>query len=118
MRCCAAHRIERIRADDEVEVGALRSKRIVAWRFKSLAGLPPAMLADDDTRIETIVQPHAGAHAPLRRLDRYPVAVRKATLARRGRMQGNLRVEGMLAQARQCAVLRLAKHRGLCTSQG
>src|SRR5438105_998641 len=74
VRCRAAARIERRAADDQVEVGAVRSERVIAGCADLLAGLPPAVLADDHIGIEAVVEAGAGAHAPLRRLDRHPVA--------------------------------------------
>ena len=68
----AADRIERRAADDQVEIGALRTERIVAGRTDRRAGLPPAVLANHHARIEAVVEARARAHAALRRLDRLP----------------------------------------------
>src|SRR5215510_1844967 len=40
----------------QVEIGALRSKRIISGRLEAFAGLPPAMLAHHDAGIEAVDQ--------------------------------------------------------------
>src|SRR5215467_8157671 len=74
VRCRATDWVHRCGADEQIEIGAQRSKGIIARRPKLGARLPPTVLADDDARIEMLVEPRSGAHAALRRLDRYPVA--------------------------------------------
>ena len=75
MRCRAADRVERSGVDEQIEVGAHWPERVVAGRADLGAGLPPAVHADRDPGVESVVQPGAGAHPALRRLDRHPVAI-------------------------------------------
>src|SRR5271157_6122540 len=65
----AADWVERSPADDQIEVGAVRPKRIVPRGADFGAGLPPAMLANHHARIEVFVEPGAGSHAAVRRLN-------------------------------------------------
>src|SRR5439155_25154077 len=83
----AADRIDRRCPDQQVEIGAVRAERVVAGRAELGAGLPPAMLADHDARVEVVVEPGAGAHAALRGLDRHPLAGGNAARLRRCGMQ-------------------------------
>jgi len=99
VRCRSADRIERRAADDQVEIGAVRSERIVAWRPDLCAGLPPAVLADHHTGVEIAVEPGAGAHTALRRRDRHPVAIGDTAYLRCLGMQFHFRMRGALAQA-------------------
>src|SRR5262245_6191689 len=56
MRGRAADGIERVAANEQVEIGALRAKRIIGRCTECGAALPPAMLAHDYTRIEVGVE--------------------------------------------------------------
>src|SRR5712691_417150 len=69
MRCRAADGVAYGGADEQVEVGARRPEWVVAGRAKLGAALPPAVLAHRHARVEIRVEPGAGAHAALRRLD-------------------------------------------------
>ena len=79
----AADRVDRRVADDEVVVGAVGTEGIVGGSAELRASLPPAVLAADHPRIETLVQPRAGPDLPLRRLDGHPVARADAPLGGR-----------------------------------
>src|SRR4030095_9347172 len=98
MRYGSAHRIDRGVADDQIEIGAVRSEGIVARRTDLGTRLPPAVLAADDPGIETLVQTNAGPHLSLRRLDRRPVAGAKPALGGRRRMQLDFGVAGTPTQ--------------------
>src|SRR5262245_20967932 len=74
MRHGSAHGIDRGVADDQIEIGAVRSEGIVARRADLRTRLPPAVLAASDARIQALVQADAGPHCSLGRLDRGPVA--------------------------------------------
>src|SRR5262245_24714790 len=56
MRRRPAHGVEDCAADQQIEVGPFGTERVISWRFLDLATLPPAMLADDDARIEICVE--------------------------------------------------------------
>ena len=105
MRCRSADWIKRLAADDQIEIGAVRRERVVPRRADFRAGLPPAVLANDYTRIEVLVQPRTGTYTALRRCNRYPVAVRDATCLRRRGVQFHFRMRGAVAQTGQCAML-------------
>src|SRR5215469_3548964 len=66
VRCRAADWVHRCGADEQIEIGAQRSERLIAGRAELGARLPPTVLADDDARIEALVEPRSGAHAGLR----------------------------------------------------
>src|SRR5207249_2264441 len=51
MRDGPAHRIHRGVADDQIEIGAVRTEWIVAWRADLGARLPPTVLTADDPRV-------------------------------------------------------------------
>src|SRR6516225_4768881 len=87
VRSRSADGIERRGADDQVEVGSIRSERIIAGCADLGAGLPPAVFADHDIGVEAVVEPSAGAYAPLRRLDRDPVSVGDTAPPRRCGME-------------------------------
>src|SRR5213594_1211779 len=70
----AAHRIAVRRVHGKVEIGALRGERIVARRIEFWAGLPPAMLANDDARIDPFIEAGLRPHAACRRLNGNPAA--------------------------------------------
>jgi hypothetical protein len=57
MRCGAADRVHRFAADQRIEIGAARPKRIIAWDLKFRARRSPAVLADGNARIERVVGP-------------------------------------------------------------
>ena len=66
------------------------------------------MLADHDAGIEVIVEPGAGSHTAVWRLDRHPVAIRDAADLRRCGMQLDLRIRSAFAKAGELAMLSLA----------
>src|SRR5690606_5230919 len=101
----------------EVEVGAVRSVRRIPGQPQLLAGLPPAVLADDDLRIEAGVEPRPGAYAAVRRVQRHPLAGGDAAGRRGGRVDLELRVGRALAQRRDLTVLGLAEEERLGTAQ-
>src|SRR5437773_6266703 len=113
----AAHRIAVRRVHGKIEIGALRGERIVARRIEFLAGLPPAMLANDDARIELVIEAGLGSHAARRCLNGDPAAGRDAARRCRVGMQFDLRVLCALSQAWQGAMLRLAEECGLRASE-
>src|SRR4051794_27632446 len=109
MRCRAADWIARGGADQLIEVGALLPKWVVTRRADLGAGLPPAVFAHHHSRIKIGVEPGAGTHATLWRLDRHPIAIGDPARPRRVGVQLHLGVLGTLAQARQRVMLSLAK---------
>src|SRR5580693_545302 len=104
MRCCPADRVERLGADEQVEVGTQGPERVIAGDIDLDASLPPAVFADGHARVQVAVEPSTGAHGALRRLDRYPVASGNAPRPRRRGMQLHFRMPGAFAQARQRAM--------------
>src|SRR4029450_13556219 len=111
MRHRPAHGIDGRVADDQVEIGAVRAERIVAGRADLRAGLPPAVLAARDARLQGLVERPPRADAALRRLPRHPVARLDPTLGGCHRVQLDLWIALAAAQARQAAVLGLAELR-------
>src|SRR5262245_43240735 len=111
MRHGSAHGIDRGVADDQIEIGAVRSERIVAWRADLGTRLPPAMLAANDPWIETLVQADAGPCCSLRRFDRGPIASAEPARGGRRGMQLDFGVTSASAQARQTAMLALTELR-------
>ena len=103
MRCRAADWVHRCASDQQIEVRAQRSERVVAGRPELWASLPPAVLSDDDARIEMLVEPRSGAHTALWGLHRYPVAGGNAARVGRRGMKLDFRMLGAFAQPRQCA---------------
>ena len=77
----AADRINRRVTDDQVEVRALCAESVVGGGANLRTCLPPAVLATNDTWLQTFVEPGAGTHGALWRLDRHPVARGDATLS-------------------------------------
>src|SRR5439155_25271435 len=82
---------------------------VVTRRANLWGGLPPAVLAADDIRLECVVQPRPRPHAALGRFNARPVARPDTTLGRRRRMQLHLRLHSLPAQAGQVTVLAFAK---------
>src|SRR5262249_25210888 len=113
----AADRITHRRTNKQVKVSAPRPERIIPRRAKFIARLPPAMLADRDAGIEVIVEPGAGSHTAVWRLDGHPVAIRDAADLRRCGMQLDLRIGSAFAKARELAMLSLAEQRRLGARQ-
>src|SRR5438876_805710 len=70
----AADRVDRLVADNQVEVCSLRTERVIAGHANVRACLPPAMLAADDMRLKGVIHPGTRPHAPSRCLNAYPVA--------------------------------------------
>src|SRR5579859_5710522 len=105
----AADRVDRVAADKQVEISAGRAERVVAGRANLRGSLPPAMLPADDVWLQRVVQPGAGAHTALRRLEAHPVAWADAALRRRCRVQLHLWFHRLPAQAGQVAVLGFTK---------
>src|SRR5580704_11245867 len=68
-RGSAADRVERSPANDQVQIGAVRPERVVPGGTDPSAGLPPAMLADHNPRIEVLVEAGARSHTAFRRLN-------------------------------------------------
>ena len=75
------------------------------------------MLADHDAGIEVIVEPGAGSHTAVGRLDRHPVAIRDAADLCRCGMQLDLRIRSAFAEAGELAMLSLAEQRRLGARQ-
>src|SRR2546430_17354295 len=53
----AADRVDRLVADNQVEVCSLRTERVIAGHANVRACLPPAMLAADDMRLKGVIHP-------------------------------------------------------------
>src|SRR2546423_1478217 len=103
-----ADRVDGVVADEEIEVRAGGTERVVAGRADLRAGLPPSVLAADDARLQTLVEARAGSDLRVRRLDDDPFTGTDAPLGGRGRVQLDLGIEGAPPQARQRAVLAFA----------
>ena len=61
------------------------------------ASLPPAVLADNDARVEMLVEPRSGAHLALGGLDRYPVAGSNAACLGSCGVEFDFRMRGAFA---------------------
>ena len=118
VRCGAADRVERRASDQQVVVSAVRPERVVAGRGKFGAGLPPAVLADYDARIEALVKLGSGAR-------RCPRASRSIPSRRwrcrvPGRLRGASSTSGSADRLRRLgsgAMLGLAEQCRLCARQ-
>jgi hypothetical protein len=64
VRCGAADRVAHRAADQQIDIGASRSERVVTRQADLGTGLPVPVLADDDARIEAVVEP--GVRVPYR----------------------------------------------------
>src|SRR5258706_448832 len=82
----AADWVDRLIANNQVQIGSLWTERIVARRTNLDAGLPPAVLTTDDIRRKCVIHPHTRPHAPARCLNLYPVTRADAALRSRCRM--------------------------------
>ena len=70
----AANRVPLGGVDRGVEVRAFGAKRIVTCCAQNLARLPPAMFANDNARIQLVVQSSAGPHGADGRIQGDPAA--------------------------------------------
>ena len=70
-----ANRIDGLVADHKVDVGAIRTERIIAWQAQSRACLPPSMLRPDYAIGEARDQAGARSHSSLWCHDGDPVAI-------------------------------------------
>jgi len=75
----AADGIANADVDCQVEVGSVRIERIAITNSQLIASLPPAMLADDDARIEPFTEARPGPHSAGRGAYIHPVSVPNAT---------------------------------------
>src|SRR6202521_5983030 len=98
--------------DGQVEVRAVRIEQIGIPSSPFIATLPPAMLADDNARIEFFAETRPGSHSAGRGAHINPISILDSASGGRRRMQLNLRIQCALAQARQCPMLALTKQRG------
>jgi len=109
----AADRVDRLVADNQVEVCSVRTERVIAGHAKVRACLPPAVLAADDMRLKCVIHLGTRPHAASRCLNVYPVAGADTALAGSRRVQLDLRIESLPPQSRQRPMLALAKERVL-----
>src|SRR6478672_6120777 len=84
---------------------------------KLFAGLPPAVLTDDDARIELVVETGSGTHGADRGLERYPATGADIAGGCRLGVHFQFRMQGSRAQAWNRAMLRLAENRWLGAGQ-
>src|SRR5690606_10453189 len=117
MRDRAANRVDRLVADDQVEIGAVGTEGIIAGQTELRAGLPPAVLPAHHVRLERLIEPSTRPHAPFGRLDPYPVAGDDAALGGGRRMQLDLRIGSAPPETWQPAMLALAEERALGAGQ-
>ena len=103
--------------DGQVEVRAVRTERIAIANSQFIATLPPAMLADDDTRIELFTEARPGPHSAGRGAHINPISIPDAACRGRRGIQLDLRIQCALAQARQRTMLGLTKQTGLRARQ-
>ena len=75
MRGSAADRIARRGPNQIIKIRAPRAEWVERGRAELIAPLPPAVRADDDTRVETGVEPGARLHATIWCLDEHPIPV-------------------------------------------
>ena len=117
MSGCAAYGITYSWVYRAIVVGAITAERIISGQTKFLAGLPPAVLADNDARIQIVVKFCARAHPPCRGCHYHPRSRRYPPRTCGVWMYFDLRIRGALAQAGQATVLRLAEQAGLRARQ-
>src|SRR5438876_5793278 len=79
----AADRVDRLVADNQVEVCSVRLERVIAGHAKVRACLPPAVLAADDIGRKCVIHPGTRPHAASRSLTVHPVARADTALAGR-----------------------------------
>ena len=91
MRGRAADGIERVAADEQVEIGALLAKRIVGRRTEFSAALPPDMFAHHHARIKVRIEMGAGAHTAV------TIKAANTTLGKRGTCPTSIRQRGTAA---------------------
>ena len=113
----AAHRIDSRVAHDQVQVGSVLAKWVIARRADLIAALPPAMLPNHDPRVQTLVEPGLRPYRSMRRLDPHPVALSHSPGGAGRRMQFDFRIARKLAQAGDAAVLRFAEMRVVRASE-
>ena len=101
MRWRAADRVAHRGIHRQVEVASIWVSRIRAGDSEFLAPLPPAVLSDDDTLIQRIVETGLGAHRPVQRPNLYPIAVPHLSGRRGCRVQLDFRMERASAQTWQ-----------------
>src|SRR6202790_818622 len=114
----AADRIANGDVDGQVEVRAVRIERIGIASSQFIATLPPAMLADDNARIERFAETRPGSHSAGRGTHVNPVAVLDSACCGSRRVQFDLPMQCALAQARRCRGLGLTKTTGFGACQG
>ena len=110
MRRRTADRVASITAYDQVEIGSFRFKGIVTGRAKRRTRLPPPVLTAHNSAIQSRVEAGACAHTPVRCFDGYPIPRGNSSRLSRLRVQLHFRMQCMLPQRRQAAMLTLAKH--------
>ena len=109
MRDRAADWVDRLVADNQVEVCSIRTERVIAGHANVRACLPPAMLAADDMRLKCVIHLGPRPHTASRGLNVYPVARADPALAGSQGVQLDLRIESLPSQTRQRPMLGLAK---------
>src|SRR5258708_8677387 len=113
----AADGIANVGVDRQVEVRAVRIERIAIANSQFIATLPPAMLADDDARIELFTEARPGPHSAGRGAYVDPISVPDSACRGRRGIELDLRIQCALAQARQCRMLRLTKNTAFLARQ-
>ena len=117
MGWCAANGIAHRGVNCQVEIGAGHVERIRTCNSQFITALPPAVLADDDTRIELVAKTRAGAHSAGRGPQVNPISILDTACCGSRRIQFDLGVQCAPAQARQGPVLSLTKQTGFGASQ-
>ena len=113
----AADRIANGGVNRQVEVCAVRIKRIGVANSQFIASLPPAMFANDNAWIELIAETRAGAHSTGRSTHVNPIAVPDSACRGSRGIEFNLRLGRVLAQTRQRTMLSLTEQTWLGAGQ-
>src|SRR5215475_5642383 len=112
-----ADRVDRVVADDQIEIRRIRTDGRIARRLDLRTALPPAVLAADYIGGKRSVQPRPRPGLAVGRLDPYPVAGTNVARCCGIGVDVKLGVCGTAAQAGQTAVLTLAIERILSAGQ-
>jgi hypothetical protein len=105
----SAYGVDRVIANEEIEVRSILTERIEARGVNVRARLPPTVLTAHDAGLERLVHASARYDAPVRCLDAYPLTAADAPRRGSGRMHLNLGVARTTSQTRQGTMLTLAE---------
>src|SRR5262249_3934086 len=98
MRRRAADGVANVRVDRQIEVGAVRTEGIAMLGAQFIASLPPAMLADDDARVEPVAEARPRPHSAGRGAHVDPISICDAARGGRRGIELDLRIQRALAQ--------------------